>query len=867
LPPELLAPAGGFDAALAAFQYGADAVYLGLPRFSARADADNLTPDRLRVLLAYARSFPRPKKIYVTLNTLVQDAELPQAVETLDGLDDLFPDGVIVQDLGVARLIRDHFPRLPLHASTQLAAHNLDGVLALRDLGFTRVVLARELTLDEIADIVQNGGVEIEIFIHGALCYSVSGLCLFSSHATGRSGNRGRCAYCCREPFQSKIENPTSDIRFPFSMRDLALAPLLDAVTASGVHSLKIEGRMKSPLYVACVTDYYRRKLDRALTPADEASLVQDLQTVFSRPWTTLYAGEGNVTLNAQRSTLNAQHRSPIANPIDPTAVGHRGACIGHVEAVVRDRAGDRWLRFTTNRALEKHDGLQVEPRGGSVPAAGSPGQPFGFAVTRLRLAPNLRSQISNPKSEISVPAGSAVEVALPAEEIPPILPGSPVFCSASQAVRRRYVIRGIRESELASGRPVAFRVALRSDGIHATAVVADAGSLRPSLPVRAAAFVPFPLTASRQPGQTAAAVRKAFERLGDTDWRFHSLALDDPHALYAPPSKLNEARRAVLDRLSEAWSAARTQRISNVQQGMSKIEHIPDHADTRPPTCDNSLDIGHSLLDIGHSVSFSLKLRVSTPLLSASALSGIDALVLAIGHTPFDLLEKQLAGWGGLVDPSRIRLALPLLTRASEMPALKAAVRRLADAGWSRWECADLAGHRLLSEQGIAPLSADWSLYALNRTALAELARLGIRCAVLSPENSRDNLRALCATRSPPAVEVIAYQHTPLFISETAPALPSTLELPNSRTLEPLRLVDRRGRAFTVQQLDGRWITVSDAPFCIADRLAETGANAFRIDLSWSPDAACTAETVAAVRAGQAVPGTHAANFDRGFL
>ncbi|HPS07872.1 MAG TPA: peptidase U32 family protein, partial [Kiritimatiellia bacterium] len=244
--PEILSPAGGFDAALAAFQYGADAVYLGLPRFSARADADNITPERLRTLLAYARSFNPGKKIYVTFNTLVQDAELPQALDTLDELDNLAPDGVIVQDLGIARLIRERFPRLALHASTQLAAHNLDGVLALKTFGFSRVVLARELTLDEIRHIVRESGVEIEIFVHGALCYSYSGLCLFSSHTAGRSGNRGRCAYCCREAFTTDHGTGTC---YPFSMKDLALAPILDAVAATGAHSLKIEGRMKSPLY------------------------------------------------------------------------------------------------------------------------------------------------------------------------------------------------------------------------------------------------------------------------------------------------------------------------------------------------------------------------------------------------------------------------------------------------------------------------------------------------------------------------------------------------------------------------------------------------------------------------------------------
>jgi putative protease len=829
-PPELLAPAGGFDAALAAFQYGADAVYLGLPRFSARADADNLTPERLRVLLAYARSFSPPKKIYVTFNTLVQDAELPQAVETLDELADLAPDGVIVQDLGVARLIRDHFPGIPLHASTQLATHNIEGVLALKSLGFCRVVLARELTLAEIGDIARASGVEIEIFVHGALCYSVSGLCLFSSHTTGRSGNRGRCAYCCREAFRpggGADQRPKGDSpAYPFSMRDLALAPLLAAVTATGVQSLKIEGRMKSPLYVACVTDYYRRKLDGALSPADEATLVQDLQTIFSRPWTSLYAGAG-------------EPPTPFAAPIDPVAIGHRGTRVGQAEAVIRDRSGTRWLRFTTCRALEKHDGLQIELAGG--------GRPFGFPVNLLRRAASRPTADARPL--VSVPAGTAVEVALPDQDTPMIPPGSPVFCSASQAVRRRYEIRSLRESELAAGRPAAFHVALRPDGIAAHAEA----SFVHSNDIAADAFIPLPLSPSRQPEQTPDAIRKAFERLGDTAWQFDTLTLDDPDALYAPPSKLNEARRALLASLSAAWAAARAARRAEAESETS----APDH----------EAGSHHSPLALRQppaATPFSLKLRASTPPPPASALADIAPVILAIGHTPFERLEKQLADWSALVPATELRLALPLLTRAPEMPSLKNTLRRLIDAGWTRWECADLAGLRLLAEQGIAPLSADWTLYAMNRAALAELARLGIRHAVLSPENSGANLRALCARQAQPSVEVIAYQHTPLFISETPPAVP----LPaGAAACAHTRIADRRGRAFTVQRLDARWITVSDAPFCIADRLVETGARRFRIDLSWSPDAACTAETLAAVRAGRTLPNTQTANFDRGFI
>ena len=197
--PELLAPAGSFESALAAFAYGADAVYLGLSRFSARADAANFAEPELRQIVAYAHN--KGRKVYVTLNTLLETRELPELADSLALLEELAVDGAIVQDLGLAAWVRRAFPRLPLHASTQLACTSLAGARALKELGFVRVVTARELGLAEAAEIGRRAGLEIEVFIHGALCYSLSGLCLYSSLTTGRSGNRGRCAYCCRQPF------------------------------------------------------------------------------------------------------------------------------------------------------------------------------------------------------------------------------------------------------------------------------------------------------------------------------------------------------------------------------------------------------------------------------------------------------------------------------------------------------------------------------------------------------------------------------------------------------------------------------------------------------------------------------------------
>ncbi len=822
MAPELLAPAGNFDAALAAFQYGADAVYLGLPRFSARAAADNLTAEKLRLLLAYARSFTPAKKIYVTFNTLIMDSEMAEAVEFLDALDDLAPDGVIVQDLGVARIIREHFPRLALHASTQMAAHNLDGVRALAKAGFRRVVLARELTLREMAEITHSCGIETEIFIHGALCYSVSGLCLFSSVTSGRSGNRGRCAYCCREPFVAgglPADSAPAE-SYPFSMRDLCLAPYLDRITAAGVSSLKIEGRMKSPLYVASVTDYYRRKLDGCLTPDDERALAQDLQTVFSRPWTSLYA-EGLET--------------PPEKIIDPHFIGHRGALIGHLQKVIRDRDGTRWISVTTNRALEKYDGIQVEQTGG--------GKPFGFSLNRMRPAGRRNTVITQP-------AGATVQIALPDGDLPPLPPGTPVFCASSQAVRRRYAVTSLREADLCVGRSADIVVTLSPTGITAKACAEDSGKREAAVETS----LEVPLAPSRQTEQTQAAVMKCFKRTGGSGWSLGKLTVEDPHGCYAPPSKLNEIRRALLDSLTAAWEESRARRRTAI---LSAIYKGKEYA---AQTVRSERD-----------VNWTLKLRVGVPVPSAACLCGVGTVVLGIGHHDAAMVEAAAEDLRAAGADCEIALALPLLTRAHEASALRAAVRELIGKGWSRWECADLAGVQLLADFGMRPWSADWSLYALNRCAVRELAVAGCRRFVLSPEISDKEAAALTQAigadsdgdeATVPVPEFTVYRHTPLFISETAPCFGSGCGFASGGKgggggAGIRHLADRRGRSLVCHKIDNRWITTQTEAFCASGHPGSARFSDLRVDFSWSPEDTDLGRVIAATIARYGTCGT----------
>ena len=272
---ELLAPAGNLDAVIAAVQNGADAVYMGFgDGFNARRSADNFTRESFAKAVRYCHI--RGCKVYVTLNTLVGDREMDAAAALAQQASDAGADAILVQDLGLARVLRAALPDIPLHASTQMSIHNLAGVEAAAEMGITRAVLARELSLEQIRFISQHASIETEVFVHGALCFCYSGQCYMSALIGRRSGNRGACAQPCR--MQYSMGGRMDE--YPLSLRDNCLADYLQQLADAGVACVKIEGRMKRPEYVAIVTRAYRTVLNGGqLTQGD----LQELESAFSR--------------------------------------------------------------------------------------------------------------------------------------------------------------------------------------------------------------------------------------------------------------------------------------------------------------------------------------------------------------------------------------------------------------------------------------------------------------------------------------------------------------------------------------------------------------------------------------------------------
>lgn len=270
--PELLSPAGSPEALRAAIEGGADAVYLGGIGFNARAGAQNFDAQSLREGIALAHAYG--VKVYVTLNTQVYDRELTDWLRAVEEAYTAGADALILADIGGAALVKHYFPDFEIHASTQMSGHNTDMAAGLKTLGFSRMVVARETSYENLVTLCQNSPIETELFVHGALCVSASGQCLFSYAVGGRSGNRGECAQPCRLPYGGRDT-------YPLSLKDLSLAGHIPELIASGVSSLKIEGRMKSPSYVYGVTTVFRRLLDegRAATPGE----MRELAELFSR--------------------------------------------------------------------------------------------------------------------------------------------------------------------------------------------------------------------------------------------------------------------------------------------------------------------------------------------------------------------------------------------------------------------------------------------------------------------------------------------------------------------------------------------------------------------------------------------------------
>lgn len=747
---ELLAPAGSLEAGYAALHYGADAVYLGLTKFSARAGAENFTPEELDEFTAYAHTLGR--KVFVALNTVLTEAEARELPEIFAMLRRTRVDALIVQDLGVFYLAKKMLPGVELHASTQMAVHNAEGAKFLQRLGFKRVVLARELSLREIQAVAEAApDLDLEVFVHGALCYSYSGQCLFSALEYGKSANRGRCVYPCRAEFAVEEENDNRGAREDrhglaggcgglrshlFSMKDLALEETVLKIPAL---SLKIEGRKKSPLYVAAVTNYYRHILDGRKKDLKEA---EDIRQIFSRPWCRFhFNGKGK-------------------NVVDAHFVGHRGLLIGKVERVGRNRLG-----FKTSHAVARYDGVQIDAAGDE--------KPFGFGVKALFV---------NGKPAIEAAAGQYVELELP-EEHPYLAAGAPVYLASSSAVKGKYAYQKPKPGAYRNRAELAVRVEIGADEVRAVCCGADgcAGTAEHIADGSAgtnaerfagvAAVMRGDFPPAKDAAKVEAAVREAFAKTGGTAFTVAALDIANPEARFVPVSVLNELRRGLLDKAAEAAKMAEEEAAVQMAESRQAVRTGGAEAVNE---CENiEPDAGGNCLATCATERLVKKLRL-----------------FRIG------LETAETDWQAC-DMAETWFVLPQICRNTGR--LAAVVQSLYDAGARKFVAENYYAFEMLRQYEGVQIGAGSFIYVMNHYATAALRDIGAAWATLALESPAENMAETAAKALVPTVQAV-FAYPPLFTSAVCIRPNACKDC--SRGVKRYRL-KKDGRAFTAVSRD----------------------------------------------------------------
>ncbi|MGI9860185.1 U32 family peptidase [Moorella naiadis] len=744
--PELMAPAGNPETLKAAIANGADAVYLGGQQFNARAGAANFDRDQMVAAIEYAHE--RDCRIYVTVNILLADTELPTALDYLYFLGEARADGIIVQDLGLVALARQLLPGLPLIGSTQMTITNVAGARYLQGLGFQRVVLGRELSLADISAISSQVEIELEAFVHGALCFSYSGQCLLSSMIGGRSGNRGRCAQPCRLAYLLVDENGRPLEAKPehlLSTRDLYTLDRVPDLLAAGVTAFKIEGRLRRPEYVAVVTRAYRRIIDRYLadpegftvSPAEREEVAQ----IFNRDFTPGYlAGDPGADLMGYGRPSN------------------RGLYLGRAG----QRQAGRWP-VHLEAPLSRGDGLDVwVSRGGHQ----------GMVVHHIW---------QEGREIAAAPAGATVALELP----PATRPGDRIFKTSDAELLER--IRRTYTSPREEPRmPLAMLVKARP-GIPLELEVRDPGGRRVTVQTRVAAAV-----AQRHPLDQAT-LRAQLGRLGNTPYRLAHLEATLEGPVMVPLSELNRVRREAIDLLRQKRLQAWPRRVPDREtfraareRYLARLEAI-----TAPELVAGERAAGATGYNQGGSGAVTGGSQVpASPVMHRRANQVRPGLAVAVGDREGARAALEagarrvyLAGevWQGKrpLDTSGLKEllaqareqgaelipALPRLWHEQETPTVNRHLEHLLAAGAALILVANLGGLELLQQHHLQGWG-DYPLNVFNAAAVKDLIATGLAGVTLSPELNLEQLRELRARTAGLPLEIIVHGSLPLMVS-----------------------------------------------------------------------------------------------------
>jgi putative protease len=693
---------------VAAVENGADAVYFGLQRHNARARAANFDGADLPGLMALLHR--RGVKGYVTLNTLVFPRELPDLEETIRHVAEAGIDAVIIQDLGLARLIRAITPDLEIHASTQMSVTSAEGVRLARELGCSRVILARELSLDEIGKVRQAAELPVEVFVHGALCVAYSGQCLTSEALGGRSANRGECAQACRLPYQIVCDGEVQDlgnVQYLLSPQDLAAYDLIPRLIELGVASLKVEGRLKSPEYVANITRHYRQALDAAWAGqpvAFDPRDVREMELSFSRGFS-----HGFLDGNNHKRLVRGDHAKK------------RGIFLGQVMSV----SGSR-VRLDLAAPVKGGDGVVFD---GDEPA--------GLPEQGGRVYEVFRPTRGRPRSP--EPGGLS---AGPAEltfghndlDLRQVRPGQRVWKTDDPELTRR--LRKTFEG------PAHRMVDLDLD---VTAVVGEPLRIegRTATGYRAAAESGEPLAKADHLEATAEFVRDQLDRLGGTIYRLGTVSARLEGGPLVPKSLLNTLRRELVGRLD---AAAEVHPSRSLAEGpvlpalrAALVEHLESGSAPQRPALS--------------------ALCRTTAQVEAATAAGMPTIYLDY---------QDIKGYGDAVATARrggaaeVFIATPRIEKPNETNVFRYLARQGADGILVR----NAGGLYFCAERGV-PFVADFSLNAANELTVELLKGRGALRVTASYDLSAEQLEDLIDAVPPSWLEVVVHQQIPMFHME----------------------------------------------------------------------------------------------------
>lgn len=710
--PELLAPAGDRLCLIAAIENGADAVYFGLERHNARARATNFDGDGLPEVMALLHR--RGVRGYVTLNTLVFPRELPDLEEIIRGVAEAGVDAVIVQDLGLARLIRAITSDLEIHASTQMSITSSEGVRLAAELGCSRVILARELSLSEIGKIRKNAALPLEVFVHGALCVAYSGQCLTSEALGGRSANRGECAQACRLPYEIVCDGEVHElgnIQYLLSPQDLAAFELIPQLIDLGIASLKIEGRLKTPEYVANITQHYRAAIDSAWetrTVELDARAIREMELSFSRGFS-----HGFLDGNNHKVLVKGDHAKK------------RGIYLGRVSSV-----SGSGVRLDVAAPVKPGDGLVFDgdEAAGVIEQGGRVYEVFRFLERANGHSQALQAEVQG------VSAGQAeLRFGQRDLDVRKVHPGQRVWKTDDPELTRR--LRKTFDGpphrtvdlDLAvtavTGQPLRIE-GRTSTGFHAAAVSESVLSKADRLPATEELF------------------QDQLNRLGGTCYRLGSVAVALVGEPMVPKSLLNAVRRDLIGRLDEA--AAVQPRVDLAR-------------DPVLPALRHALAQGWDPVVHASVPSLSALCR-TTAQVEAAITAGIATIYVEYQDIKGYTEAIELAHRGS----AEIFIATPRIEKPGEANIFGFLTRLGADGILVR----NAGGLSYCAERGI-PFVADFSMNAANELTVEYLKKRGARRVTASYDLSFEQLEDLMEAVPPSWLEIVIHQQIPMFHME----------------------------------------------------------------------------------------------------